>query len=101
LISLHQVGELVQENTTVSGSNLGPDLLVSSVGSIDGSIDIFLGGTVDLADYLLSRRVNVLNKWSVTGNELVVDEELGMNWRQTKGELNTYIFHVQANKPYL
>jgi hypothetical protein len=80
LITLHEISQLVDQDTTVSGSDLGPDVLVRGIGGFNGSIHIFLGSAVNLANDLFSGGVNGLNKGTVTGNELVVDEEVGMDY---------------------
>jgi hypothetical protein len=80
LITLHEISQLVDQDTTVGGSDLGPDVLVRSIGSFDGSVDIFLGSAVNLANDLFSGGVDGLNERTVTGNELVVDEKLGVDY---------------------
>lgn len=80
LITLHKISQLVDQDTTVSGSYLGPDVLVRGIGSFNGSVDIFLSSAVNLANDLFSGWVDSFNEGTVTGNELVVDEKVGMDY---------------------
>lgn len=69
-----QVGQLQQQVTALLGGDLLPGALKGSAGSIDGKIDILLGGLVDGGNDLLGGGVDDLEGLALdTADELVVN----------------------------
>lgn len=74
-VLLKEVGELGQQAAAVGCADLGPGAVESSSGSLDGDVDILLGGLVDGADDLFVGGVDDLEGLALdTLDELVVDE---------------------------
>lgn len=74
-VLLHEVGELVEQLSTVLWGLTSPWSLECLTGSGDGDVYILLGCLVNGCDDLLGSWVDGLELASVnTGNELVVDE---------------------------
>lgn len=74
-ITLEEVGKLDKHAATLRGSHIVPGTLEGSTGSLDGNVDILLGGLVDGSDDLFVGGVDGLEGLALnTLNKLVVNE---------------------------
>ena len=74
-ITLEEVGQLGEEAATLGGGHLSPDTLEALAGSLDGNVDILLGGLVHRDNGLLVGGVDGLEGLAVDAlDEFVVDE---------------------------
>jgi hypothetical protein len=74
-IFFEEIGKLHEKLSAVLGRLLSPWAVEGLACSVDGDVDILLGGLLDRADNLLSRGVDDLKGLAVYGlDEFVVDE---------------------------
>lgn len=81
-VLLDQVGKLKQQVSTLLRGNLAPRALEGIASSLDGNVDVGLGGFVDGADDLLGGGIDDLKGLLLdTLDELVVDEAVQVRVR--------------------